>query len=81
VSNPLDAPVTEHQDCIINVHVSHAAQGGWDVIATFEAYVLARQHFNDWHRAERAFRRMKAEAALNRYDELTRETIEALFAV
>ena len=81
MSNLLDAPITHHEDLIIKVHVSRVANGGWDVIATFEGYVLARRHCDDWHRAERASRRMKAEAAPNRADELTRETVEALFAV
>jgi hypothetical protein len=74
VSNPLDA-----RHSIINVHVARAANGGWDVTATFENYVLARQHCDDWHRAERASRWMKADAELDRYDELSRETVEALF--
>ena len=81
MSNLLDAPITHHEDFIINVQVSRVANGGWDVIATFEGYLLARQHCDDWHRAERAYQRMKAEAALNRADELTREMVEALFAV
>ena len=68
-------------DFIINVHVSRVANGDWDVVATFGGYVLARRHCDDWHRAERAYQRMKADAAPNRADELTRETVEALFAV
>jgi hypothetical protein len=81
VSNLLNAPIAEHQDPVIHVHVTHTARGGWEVIATFEKYVLERRHYDDWHRAERAYQRMKSEAALNRYDEFTRQTIEALLAV
>jgi len=81
VSNLLDAPIDGDQDRIIPVELTRAARGGWEVIATFEGYMLARQHCNDWHRAERAYQRMKAEAAPNRTDELTRETIDALLAV
>ena len=81
MSNLLDTPRVSHEDPIICVELTHTARGGWDVIATFEGYVLARQHCNEWHRAERAYRRMKAEASSNRADELTRETIDALLAV
>lgn len=80
MSNLFDAPVTESIDHIVEVHVAHAANGGWDVIAMSDERVLAAQHCDDWHRAERAYRRMKADVDL-RLDVLTRETIAALFAV
>jgi hypothetical protein len=81
VSNLLDAPIDGQQDHVIRVELTRAERGGWEVIATFEGYLLERRHCDDWHRAERAYRRMKAEAAPNRADELARETVEALFAV
>jgi hypothetical protein len=81
VSKLLNAPIDGQQDHIIRVELTRTARGGWEVIATFEGYILARQHCHDWHRAERAYTRMKAEAASNRADELTLETIDALLAV
>jgi hypothetical protein len=81
VSNLLEAPRASHEDPLIRVELTHTARGGWEVIATVEGYVLSRQHYNDWHRAERAYRRMKAEAAPNRADEVTRETVKVLLTV
>jgi hypothetical protein len=81
VSNLLDQPLARHEDAIIRVELTHAARGGWEVIATFEEYVLERHHYDDWHRAERAYLRMKTEATLNRDDEFSRETIKALLTV
>jgi hypothetical protein len=81
VSKLLDAPIDKQQDHVIRVELTRAVRGGWDVIATFEGCLLARRHCDDWHRAERAYQRMKVEAAPNRADELARETVEALFAV
>jgi hypothetical protein len=51
---------------IVDVRVIRAGDGGWDVIATLGDRVLAIQHSDDWHRAERAYRSMRGEAQRHR---------------
>jgi hypothetical protein len=49
---------------LVDVRVVSAAGGGWDVIATRGDRVVAIQHCDDWHRAERAHLRMRADTRL-----------------
>jgi hypothetical protein len=51
-------------DGIVDVRVALAGDGGWDVIATIGDRILAIQHCDDWHRAERAYLRMSGDARL-----------------
>ena len=48
----------ERSHTVVDVRVVPAAAGGWDVIATLGDSILAIQHCDDWHRAERASLRM-----------------------
>jgi hypothetical protein len=57
---------TTRSDDIVEVRVALAGDGGWDVIATLGTRILARQHCQDWHRAERAYLRMSGNARLHR---------------
>jgi hypothetical protein len=43
--------------------------------------VIASRHCDDWHRAERVYRRMKSDAQVTHVDVLTREAIEVSFAI
>ena len=49
---------------LVEVRVVSAAGGGWDVIATLGDRIVAIQHCEDWHRAERAHLRMKGDTRL-----------------
>jgi hypothetical protein len=49
---------------IVDVRVTRASDGGWDVIATLGDRLVAIQHCDDWHRAERAYLRMRRDTQL-----------------
>ena len=53
----LDKETTQSHS-VVDVRVTLAAGGGWDVIATLGDRILVIQHCDDWHRAERAYTRM-----------------------
>jgi hypothetical protein len=56
----LHTPLARAED-IVDVRVTRVTDGGWDVIATVGDRILAIQHCNDWHRAERAYLRMSGD--------------------
>jgi hypothetical protein len=47
---------------VVDVRVTLAAGGGWDVIAMLGDRILVIRHCDDWHRAERAYTRMSGSA-------------------
>jgi hypothetical protein len=47
---------------VVDVRVTRASGGGWDVIAILGDRMLALQHCEDWHRVERACRLMGGDA-------------------
>jgi hypothetical protein len=51
---------------IADVRITRATDGGWDVIATLGDRILAIQHCDDWHRAERAYLRMSGDTQRHR---------------
>jgi hypothetical protein len=54
-----------HADNLVDVRMTLAGDGGWDVIATLGGHILAIQHCTDWHRAERAYLRMSGDTRLH----------------
>jgi hypothetical protein len=62
---PLNTQLARAED-IVDVRVTRATDGGWDVIATLGDRVLAIQHCDDWHRAERAYLRMSSNTQRHR---------------
>lgn len=44
------SPAVAH---VVDVAVTLAPSGGWQVTATLDGHVVASQHCDDWHRVER----------------------------
>jgi len=65
VTKRLDEQITRSNG-IVDVRMVLAGNGGWNVIAALGERILAIQHCDDWHRAERAYLRMSGEAQLHR---------------
>jgi hypothetical protein len=59
-----DVQIARSND-IVDVRLVLAPGGGWDVIATLRGRILAIQHCDDWHRAERAHLRMSGQSRLS----------------
>jgi hypothetical protein len=55
----VELPTAGDAQCLLEVRIVPAADGGWDVTATLDGHVLAARHCLDWHRTERASRLMK----------------------
>jgi hypothetical protein len=49
----------DHQSHQDHVHVSTSMSGGRDVTALLDGHVMWTCHCDDWHRTERARRRME----------------------
>jgi hypothetical protein len=53
---------------VVDVRITRATAGGWDVIAALGDRILAIQHCDDWHRAERACLRMIGDTQRHRLE-------------
>jgi len=47
----LARPVSARDD--VHVWVASSAAGGWNLSVEIDGHVVAREHYDDWHRVER----------------------------
>ncbi len=63
----------DHRSHRDQVRVSTSIRGGWDVTAVRDGHVMLTCHCDDWHRTERAQRRMQLMLRARRHALATRE--------